>query len=564
MTRRMVASAVAGAAVLGFSLSAWMGNRAICPGCSSSDVQLALADATPIFGRLYWPARSPSGPLAVVIVCHGYLANLGFMEIPWAADLTRLGVAAFLLDRRGHGWSGGTWWPRRAESVALDDLEEDIAAAISYVRSLAPRIDPGRVALLGHSDGATAAIVAASADWQVRATAALSASVAPSHFVNHAAPRNLLLLYGEADSFVLGETDRMLIASATRGYLTGAGQMGDMADGGARRLVRVPGAGHVQLLHNAVARRAALEWLRDSLQAPGEVRLSPLRHGWFAGGYAALLALVAAWPHTGSWSTTEWRSRKRPYTTVASPADALSGLFHAGALLAAWPLGLAIAAWISRRARVVPSQEGAVVAAVLVAESVVLVVLFTLRGIVQRVTGLRSATQPTTASGSPDLAPTLRSHLVAIAGGCAFGALTISAVQLLVAHLYEGPVSGPRLGLAALFTVLALPAFVLLDRWLTLVEVASSPAPSDRGGSAAATRWLWRSATTLMLLAAVTAVGAGALFERMAVFPVYLLAATLPLLAAYRIGRPGRPGLAAAGFAAVIIGRAASAVCALY
>jgi alpha-beta hydrolase superfamily lysophospholipase len=166
-----------------------------------------------------------------VVVCHGYLANLAFMEIPWAADLTRLGLGALFLDRRGHGRSGGTLWPRPAQSQRLDDLEPDVAAAITYLSVEQPLIDPTRIALLGHSDGATAAITAASRDWNVRATVAVSASVAPWQFVNHIAPQNLLLVYGAADSFVLNDTDGALIARGTRGYLTGAGSFGDLADG---------------------------------------------------------------------------------------------------------------------------------------------------------------------------------------------------------------------------------------------------------------------------------------------------------------------------------------------
>lgn len=92
-------------AVLLFAVSAWQANRDVCPGCSVSDVSLVLPDGTPIYGRLYLPpttagqrrSAGPSGawrsegadgttatpaPLPAVVVCHGYLANLGFVGCP--------------------------------------------------------------------------------------------------------------------------------------------------------------------------------------------------------------------------------------------------------------------------------------------------------------------------------------------------------------------------------------------------------------------------------------------------------------------------------------------------
>ena len=105
-------------AIVVLALSAWQANRQVCPGCSLSDVSLALPDGTPIYGRLYLPTTTAAtaAPLPAVVVCHGYLANLAFMEMPWAADLTRLGLAVLFLDRRGYGRSGGTLWPRAAVS----------------------------------------------------------------------------------------------------------------------------------------------------------------------------------------------------------------------------------------------------------------------------------------------------------------------------------------------------------------------------------------------------------------------------------------------------------------
>lgn len=130
---------------------------------------------------------------------------------------------------------------------------------------------------MGHSDGATAALIAASRDWDVSATIAVSASVAPAYLVNHVAPQNLLLIYGDSDRFVLDHTDRSLIWNATRGVLDDAGRVGSFADGTARQLVRIPGAGHINVLSSGTSRSEVLTWLRSAFGLHGKVTLSSPR-----------------------------------------------------------------------------------------------------------------------------------------------------------------------------------------------------------------------------------------------------------------------------------------------
>lgn len=197
-------------------LSLW---HTLQPPCVNCAIVLVALDGPsgPVRGALYVPQRG-SGPRPGILVLHGFLANREFMEVPWTQDLLDLGAVVLFVDRQGHGSSAGHFWPLSSASQHLDALYPDVDAALRFMHSRPDLIDPQRIAILGHSDGGTAAIVAAAKDWTVRATVALSASVAPWEFVNHIAPLNLLLLYGADDAFVLHNTDRLLFQRGTRGF----------------------------------------------------------------------------------------------------------------------------------------------------------------------------------------------------------------------------------------------------------------------------------------------------------------------------------------------------------
>ena len=136
---------------------------------------------------LTWPpsfaGRSgPSGPpsaarLPAVILLSGASANerdglaagvpiLGQL----AGAIADAGYLAIRFDKRGHGQSGG-----RAESATLGDQAED---ALAIVRWLSNRrdIDRDRIALVGHNEGAWAALLAASRERRIAGVVAIAAS----------------------------------------------------------------------------------------------------------------------------------------------------------------------------------------------------------------------------------------------------------------------------------------------------------------------------------------------------------------------------------------------------
>lgn len=74
----------------------------------------------------------------------------------WADALTRRGVAVLRYDDRGVGGSGGG---SRDETTA--DFAGDARAAMDYL-ALRPDIDASRIGLMGHSEGGSTALIAAS------------------------------------------------------------------------------------------------------------------------------------------------------------------------------------------------------------------------------------------------------------------------------------------------------------------------------------------------------------------------------------------------------------------
>jgi pimeloyl-ACP methyl ester carboxylesterase len=133
---------------------------------------------------LTWPRgiKSADGPAATrapaVVLLAGAASNerdgvVGGVPVlgQLAGALADAGFVAVRYDKRGHGQSGG-----RAESATLGDQAED---ALAVVRWLANRrdIDRERIAVVGHNEGAWAALLAASRE---RRIAALVTIAAPS------------------------------------------------------------------------------------------------------------------------------------------------------------------------------------------------------------------------------------------------------------------------------------------------------------------------------------------------------------------------------------------------
>jgi len=119
-----------------------------------------------------WFAAAPGAKTApAVVVMHGWGANASLMQ-GCLAPLHAAGLAVLLLDARCHGRSDGEPF------TSLPRFAEDIEAGLAWLRQQ-PEVDATQLAVIGHSVGAGAALLAATRHNEVRAVVSLSAFAHP-------------------------------------------------------------------------------------------------------------------------------------------------------------------------------------------------------------------------------------------------------------------------------------------------------------------------------------------------------------------------------------------------
>lgn len=115
-----------------------------------------------------WWVTPPAGSERTVILAHGWTSHALRMQ-SFLTPLLDEGYNVMLYHARGHGDSDP------AQYISGAQFTEDGAAAVAYARTRTPG-----VALLGHSLGALAAIIAAADGAPVRALAVLAPPADPS------------------------------------------------------------------------------------------------------------------------------------------------------------------------------------------------------------------------------------------------------------------------------------------------------------------------------------------------------------------------------------------------
>ena len=155
-----------------------------------------------------------------VLVAHGFAGSRQLM-LGYGYTLAHAGYAVLLWDFAGHG--------ANPQPLAPDSLQAAVDAAYGVMIEQ-PEVDPGRLALLGHSMGSGAVMTAAIRDPErYAATIAVSPTGAD---VTPAAPRNLLLQAGSVGRAFRGNAQKLLAQ--------GGGERGNFAAGQARRLISHP------------------------------------------------------------------------------------------------------------------------------------------------------------------------------------------------------------------------------------------------------------------------------------------------------------------------------------
>ena len=107
------------------------------------------------------------GATPAVIILHGWGGNAEMM-LPLARPLHETGFTVLLFDARCHGRSD------KDEFTSLPRFAEDMEHAFDWMRRQ-PGVDPKRIAVVGHSVGAGAALLAASRRNDIAAVVSLAA-----------------------------------------------------------------------------------------------------------------------------------------------------------------------------------------------------------------------------------------------------------------------------------------------------------------------------------------------------------------------------------------------------
>lgn len=133
------------------------------------------------------PASGDSKTPAVLVM-HGWGANAGMM-LPSVAPLVGAGLAVLLLDARCHGASGDEAF------TSLPRFAQDIDAGLDWLARQA-QVDADRLAVIGHSVGAGAALLSATRRDDIRAVVSISAFAHPYEVMRRLLAANHIPYFG--------------------------------------------------------------------------------------------------------------------------------------------------------------------------------------------------------------------------------------------------------------------------------------------------------------------------------------------------------------------------------
>lgn len=137
-------------------------------GLSYRTVEIPSANGCRLYGW-FIPAGAPHAP--AVALLHGWGGNAADL-LPLAGPLHRAGHAVLLFDARNHGMSD-------ADSFAsLPRFAEDLDHAVDWLRGQ-PGVDGARIAAVGHSVGAGAALLLAARGQALAAVVSIAAFAHP-------------------------------------------------------------------------------------------------------------------------------------------------------------------------------------------------------------------------------------------------------------------------------------------------------------------------------------------------------------------------------------------------
>lgn len=229
-------------------------------------------------------ARDPEAEaLPSVVLVHGFACNKSSVGA-LARRLVRGGYAVLSPDLRGHGQNKSEF----QLDFSAAGLRTDIEAAVSFAAGH-PRLDSRRIAIAGHSMGATAVLDYAGHHPDVGAVIAISG--APPLEAPYTPP-NPLMIWAGGDPELLRSASRWLATQyAEQDQVVLGRTYGDFERGSAVRTVEVDGTGHMSILLSDAAGSQILDWL-DRTLGPGERSAARADRAALWSGVGVLSALI--------------------------------------------------------------------------------------------------------------------------------------------------------------------------------------------------------------------------------------------------------------------------------
>lgn len=267
----------------------------------------------------YVPSAEPVG---TVIVAHGFSANKTLMK-QWGYSLARQGFDVFIYDQPGHGQHAKTL-PSLRSGLAENPLGRNLQAIASQLLQEG-RAQPGRLALVGHSMGSTAAVSAALQDERLGPVVAISlgtSDVPPDQ------PADLLLVAAERDTPSVLRVVQSLD----------------------RPVEMVGGRNHITVIFDQDVMNLAARWIHERFGTSGPAAGDPTSVWvWIGLAMAGAVGLVLAVGHllapeeSGAGATP---LPVVPLTALATMGVAAFSAVLAGAFVRVPGLGLAVADYL--------------------------------------------------------------------------------------------------------------------------------------------------------------------------------------------------------------------------
>lgn len=144
-------------------------------GHEAEDVTLSAVDGHRLRGWFLPASTDDAVPGPAVVMLHGWGSAASDL-LPAAPDLVAAGLSVLLIDARGHGRS------EPVDFMSMPRFAEDLATAVTWLRTH-PRVDGARIAVIGHSVGAGACLLAAAHDPDIAAVVAIAAMAHPAELI---------------------------------------------------------------------------------------------------------------------------------------------------------------------------------------------------------------------------------------------------------------------------------------------------------------------------------------------------------------------------------------------